>query len=78
MAAACASSCLREPGEPMIVLRRCRRGRDDEDAVEGTRNLGLQGRAAREGRGRGDAQGEERGGEADGRSPRALSQTGVL
>lgn len=29
MAAACASSCLRETGEPMIVLR-CRRGRDDE------------------------------------------------
>lgn len=33
MAAACTSSCLREPGEPMIVLRR--RGRDDEDVVEG-------------------------------------------
>lgn len=36
MAAACTSSCLREPGEPMIVLlHRCRRGRDDEDVVEG-------------------------------------------
>jgi len=47
VAAACNSSCLREPGEPMIVLRRCRRGRDDEDVVEGgARNLGLQGRLA--------------------------------
>lgn len=48
MAAACTFLCLREPGEPMIVLRRrCRRGRDDENAVEGATNLGLQGTAAR-------------------------------
>jgi hypothetical protein len=41
VAAACASSCLREPGEPMIVLRRCRRGRDDEDAMEGDAQPGV-------------------------------------
>lgn len=47
VAAACTSLCLREPGEPMIVLHR-RRGRDDENSVEGdARNLGLQGTVAR-------------------------------
>lgn len=44
MAAACASSCLRETGEPMIVLQ-CRRGRDDEYRGGGT---GLEGRETRE------------------------------
>lgn len=83
----------------MIVLRRCRRGRDDEDAVVegGARNLGLQGRGRRASRapkpaGEGTwwqartphtgGEREERGGEADGRSPRAnggpvLSPLGV-
>lgn len=47
--------CLREPGEPMIVLHRYRRGRDDEEGRRGEggwrgrgarSNLGLQGTAA--------------------------------
>lgn len=47
MAAACASSCLRETGEPMIVLR-CRRGRDDE--YRGGGRVGKEQRPGRQGK----------------------------
>lgn len=47
MAAACASSCLRETGEPMIVLR-CRRGRDDE--YRGGGRVGKEERPGRQGK----------------------------
>lgn len=47
MAAACASSCLRETGEPMIVLR-CRRGRDDE--CRGGGRVGKEQRPGRQGK----------------------------